>query len=158
MSEKHLVCQGAVCQCIFGTAPDTLKVKTQKKHFINDLEGEEKLIATDQDLGKTLENNTFGSCAKLDNNPCQVMITEWSGFYDKVTLEANGGHPLLEDSKATCPIGGKGCISITHHGQSCEVGSQSLNNARPEVLTELCPFFDFTDTEESEQNENEVKL
>lgn len=158
MSEKHLVCQGAVCQCIFGTTPDTLKVKTQKKHFINDLEGEEKLIATDQDLGKTLENNTFGSCAKLNNNPCQAMITEWSGFYDKVTLEANGGHPLLEDSKATCPIGGKDCISITHHGQNCEVGSQSLNNARPEVLTELCPFFDFTDTEESEQNENEAKL
>ena len=95
MSEKHLVCQGAVCQCIFGTALDTLKVKTQKKHFINDLEGEEKLIATDQDLGKTLENNTFGSCAKLNNNPCQAMITEWSGFYDKVTLEANGGHPIM---------------------------------------------------------------
>lgn len=31
MSEVHLVCQGAICKCQFGTVPDTLKVKTQKK-------------------------------------------------------------------------------------------------------------------------------
>ena len=77
MSEKHLVCQGAICQCIFGTAPDTLKVKTQKKHFINDLEGEEKLIATDQDLGKTLENNTFGSCVRLQNGAGFMTRSHW---------------------------------------------------------------------------------
>lgn len=29
MSEKHLVCQGAVCRCDFGTTTDKLMVKTQ---------------------------------------------------------------------------------------------------------------------------------
>jgi hypothetical protein len=30
--------------------------------------------------------------------PCQAVITEWKGFYDKVTL-SNQGKILLEDSK-----------------------------------------------------------
>jgi len=65
MSQKHLVCQGALCKCNFGTAPDTLKVKTQSKRYINDAKGSTKLMATDKDIGKTFEKNTFGSCAKL---------------------------------------------------------------------------------------------
>ena len=55
MSKKHLVCQGAICQCQFGTTPDTLKVLTQSKQFINDKEGKEKLMATHSDIGMTFE-------------------------------------------------------------------------------------------------------
>ncbi|WP_297975736.1 PAAR-like protein, partial [uncultured Capnocytophaga sp.] len=72
--------------------------------------------------------------------PCQAMVTQWSGAYENVTYEENNGHPLLEDSKATCPIGGKDCISITNHGQVCEVTEQNIRNARQEVLNILFPL------------------
>lgn len=150
MSEKHLVCQGATCKCNFGTTPDMLKVKTQSKRYINDKDGKKKLTATHKDIGKTFEKNTFGNCAKMNNNPCQVVVTEWSGYYEKITIEDNKGHVLLEDSKATCPVGAKDCIEIIDHGQVCEVTAQNLINADPNVLAELCPFFDFL----AEEDEN----
>ncbi|MCL1669785.1 DUF4280 domain-containing protein [Elizabethkingia ursingii] len=140
MSEKHLVCQGALCRCNFGTAPDKLKVKTQSKRYINDKDGADKLMATHMDIGKTFEKNMFGSCSKLNNNPCQVSVTEWSGFYDKITLEDNKGKALLEDSKATCPIGSKDCITIINHGQTAEVSAQNVENADKEVVMSLVPF------------------
>ncbi|MCL1664469.1 DUF4280 domain-containing protein [Elizabethkingia ursingii] len=140
MSEKHLVCQGALCRCNFGTAPDKLKVKTQSKRYINDKDGADKLMATHMDIGKTFEKNMFGSCSKLNNNPCQVTVTEWSGFYDKITLEDNKGKALLEDSKATCPIGSKDCITIINHGQTAEVSAQNVENADKEVVMSLVPF------------------
>ncbi len=158
MSSKHLVCQGAICICNFGTLPDKLLVKTQNRHFINDKEGKEKLTATDKDIGKTFEKNTFGNCAKLNNNPCQVTVTAWSGFYEKITLEDNKGKVLLEDSKATCPIGSKDCITIINHGQIAEVSNQNVKNARPEVINELCPFIDLNEEEEVLENEFIVKL
>lgn len=148
MSEKHLVCQGAICRCSFGTTPDTLKVLTQSKRYINDKDASKKLVATHKDIGKTFEKNTFGSCAKMNNNPCQAVVTEWSGYYEKITLEDNKGKALLEDSKATCPIGGKDCITIIDHGQTSEVSSQNMKNADPEVMVELCPFFDLLSEDE----------
>lgn len=142
MSEKHLVCQGALCRCNFGTTPDKLKVLTQSKRFINDKEGGQKLMATNKDIGKTFEKNMFGNCAKLNNNPCQVSVTQWSGFYKKITLEENSGNALLEDSKATCPIGAPDCITIINHGQTAEVSQQNVKNADKEVLAEVFPFMD----------------
>lgn len=140
MSEKHLVCQGALCRCNFGTTPDKLKVKTQSRHYINDKDGATKLMATHMDLGKTFEKNTFGSCAKLNNNPCQVVVTQWSGYYEKITLGDNNGKALLEDSKATCPIGSTNCITIINHGQTAEATSQNVQNADKAVLAEFFPF------------------
>ena len=142
MSQKHLVCQGALCKCNFGTTPDKLKVLTQSKRYINDKDGSEKLMATHKDIGKTFEKNTFGSCAKMNNNPCQVVVTEWSGYYEKITLEDNKGKALLEDSKATCPVGSKDCIIILKHGQIAEVSSQNLKNANKDAVVELCPMMD----------------
>lgn len=140
MSEKHLVCQGALCRCNFGTTPDKLKVLTQNKRYINDKEGSQKLMATHMDIGKTFEKNTFGSCAKLNNNPCQVVVTQWSGFYEKIILQDNNGKALLEDSKATCPIGNPDCITILNHGQTAEASQKNVDNADEEVLAELVPF------------------
>lgn len=154
MSEKHLVCQGATCKCNFGTTPDKLKVLTQSKRYINDKDGKEKLMATHKDIGKTFEKNTFGSCAKQNNNPCQAVVTEWSGYYEKITLEDNKGKALLEDSKATCPIGGKDCITIIDHGQTSEVSFQNIKNADPEVMVELCPFFDLLEEEDENVNDD----
>ena len=145
MAEKHIVVHGATCKCKFSVAPQTdkLKVKTQNKHFANDGDGTEKLIATHKDIGKTLEKNTFGNCKMQPNgssyNPCQAVITQWSGMHDKVTL-SNKGNPLLEDSKATCPIGGPDCITITDHGQKAEASKQNEKNANDKVMEQLYPF------------------
>lgn len=155
MSEKHLVCQGATCQCKFGTTPDKLKVKTQNKRYINDKDGKEKLTATHKDIGKTFEKNNFGSCAKMNNNPCQVVVTEWSGYYEKIVIEDNKGKVLLEDSKATCPIGGKDCIDIVNHGQKREVTSRNFKNADNDVLVEICPFIDFMEISDNLEMEEE---
>jgi hypothetical protein len=147
MAEKHVVVQGATCVCKHSETPktDVLKVKTQTKHYANDKDGAEKLIATTKEIGQTLEANTFGKC-KLQPmgssyKPCQAVITEWKGFYDKVTL-SNGGKILLEDSKATCPIGGPDCISIKHHGQKAEVSKQNVAKANPILHSQLNPLVD----------------
>jgi len=140
MSEKHLVCQGATCKCQFGTTPDKLKVKTQSKRYINEMDGSKKLVATHKDTGQTFEQNNFGSCKKLNNNPCKVNVTEWQGFYQKVTLEDNNGHPLLEDSKAICAIGGNTCIEITNHGQTSEISVKNADNTSPGAQVALNPL------------------
>ena len=148
MSQKHLVCQGATCQCQFGNAPDKLKVLTQTKAFINEEEPQEKLVATTADVGATFEKNTFGLCQMQPlpgggYKPCQAMVTQWSGAYENVTYEENNGHPLLEDSKATCPIGGKDCISIINHGQVAEITNRNLDSADPIKMDMINPFMDF---------------
>ena len=148
MSQKHLVCQGATCQCQFGNAPDKLKILTQTKAFINEEEPQEKLVATTADVGATFEKNTFGLCQMQPlpgggYKPCQAMVTQWSGAYENVTYEENNGHPLLEDSKATCPIGGKDCISIINHGQVAEITNRNLHSADPIKMDMINPFMDF---------------
>lgn len=149
MEAKHLVCHGALCMCNFGTAPDKLSVKTHEKEFVNDADGSEKMIASTKDINKTFEKNTFGSCSKQNNNPCQATVTEWKGFYEKVTLE-NEGQILLEDSKATCPVGGPDCIKITFHGQTAQVSKKNAENIEPEVHSLLNPLVDVTEITEEE--------
>ena len=145
MSEKHIVVQGAECQCKFSVEPkkDILKVLSQTKDYANDKEASKKLIATDKEIGQTLEKNTFGKCklqpTSSDFLPCMVVITKWSGFYKEVTM-SNKGKILLEDSKATCPIGGPDCISITKHGQKTEGSSQNAQNANEDVQSQLNPM------------------
>jgi len=139
MSEKHLVCHGAMCQCNFGTAPDKLVVKSHTKEYINDSDGSEKLIATDKDIAQTFEKNTFGSCSKQNNNPCKAQVAEWKNFYEKTTLE-HGGKILLEDSKATCPVGGPDCIKIIFHGQVAEISNANMENTKDETMEALNPL------------------
>jgi Domain of unknown function (DUF4280) len=153
MAEKHLVCHGAVCECNFGAAPDKLVVKSHKKEFINDKGGSKKMIATTKDIGATFKKNTFGPCKKQPipggHKPCQAVVTEWSGFYEKVTLE-NKGKILLEDSKATCPIGGKDCIKITFHGQVAAPEPSNAKNENKEVMEALNPAVDMEEFEEED--------
>lgn len=139
MAEKRLIVNGAICMCNFAPKPDKLKVLTNTKEFANDSDGSRKAIATTLDIAATFESGTFGPCSKrLFSPPCVAMITEWSGFYDQVQL-SNGGYPLLEDSKATCPIGGKDCIIIVFHGQTDEITPQNVANADPAVTQILNP-------------------
>lgn len=164
MSEKHLVCQEAICKCKFGDTPDKLKVKTQKKTFINDPDASKKLMATNKDIGQTFEKNTFGQCKQQPlpsggYKPCQAQVTQWSGFYDKITLEENGGKALLESSKATCPIGGPDCIEITDHGQKPKPSKQQVRKADEIAANQLNPAVDTaeykTDQEQEETNHAE---
>ncbi|KIA94810.1 hypothetical protein OA93_19055 [Flavobacterium sp. KMS] len=154
MAEKHFVVQGATCQCKFSVAPETdiLQVKTQTKHYANDSEGKEKLIATSKDIGQTMKKNTFGKCKKQpsgsDYLPCQTQITKWSGFYEKVTY-SNKGNPLLEDSKATCPMGAPDCITIKDHGQTADLSKKNTESCPPEILYEILPGVNFSDLEDN---------
>ncbi|MBF4505749.1 DUF4280 domain-containing protein [Flavobacterium sp. JLP] len=162
MSGKHVVVQGATLKCKFSVEPktDILKVKTQKKHYANDKDAEKKLIATDKEIGQTLEKNTFGKCKMQPNGhgdylPCQAVITKWSGFYEKVTL-SNQGKILLEDSKATCPIGGSDCITVDKHGQKAEVSKQNVKNANPAVQKQINPLVDITELLEIEHTDEGI--
>ncbi|MBB5636269.1 hypothetical protein HDF26_003275 [Pedobacter cryoconitis] len=152
MAEKHLVVQGATCLCNFGTAPDKLKVLTHKREFANDKDSGKKLIASNKDIGSTLEKNTFGNCAKQLMKPCTAIITEWTGFYEKTTL-TNGGKILLEDSKATCPVGGKDCILIIDHGQTAELSKQTMQRAKPAVSKALNPAVDLEELTQPQFND-----
>ncbi|TDW50121.1 uncharacterized protein DUF4280 [Flavobacterium sp. 270] len=150
MSEKHYVVQGAVCQCSLSVAPETDKivVKTQGKHFGNEKETSKKLLATTKEIGQTLEKNTFGKCKKQptgnDFKPCQAVITKWTGFYEKVTL-SNQGKILLEDSKATCPLGAPDCIKIIDHGQIAEPSEQNFKTINPMLHNMINPMVDVRD-------------
>ena len=154
MAEKHIVVQGAQCMCKFGSAPDKLKVLTHTKEYANDKDGSQKSIATTMDIGPTFEKNMFGSCSKIYNNPCNAVVTKWSGFYED-TILTNGGKILLEDSKATCPIGGTDCIEIVQHGQKAEASKQNFDNANKDVQSQLNPMSESLD--ESANNFNGVE-
>jgi hypothetical protein len=142
MNGKAVLVYGATVICKNSVAPQTdkLKVLSQKVHYANDKEGNEKLIATTMELGQTLEKNTFGQCKLQPSGssylPCKVVITKWDNFYDKVTL-SNSGSILLEDSKATCPIGGSKCISVINHGQKANLGKQHKNSNKANAVNPL---------------------
>ncbi|EKT3967274.1 DUF4280 domain-containing protein [Flavobacterium psychrophilum] len=148
MAKKHYVVQGATLKCNCSVAPQTdiLKVKSQSKHYANDHESSEKLIATDKDIGQTLEKNSFGNCKMQPNgtsyNPCQAVITKWSGAYQKLTL-SNKGKVLLEDSKATCPMGTPDCIEVVKHGQKQEMHKMHIMNA-PDTVSIINPLINMT--------------
>jgi hypothetical protein len=153
MAQKHIVCHGAICMCNFGSAPDKLMVKSHKKEFINDKDGSQKLVASDKEIGATFEKNTFGPCQKQPipggYKPCQAVVTKWSNFYKNVTLQ-NKGKILLENSKATCPIGGSDCIKITFHGQVNAPAANSVKNANQEVVAAINPVVDMEELENEE--------
>lgn len=106
--------------------------------------GVQKLIASTMDIGSPFEAGTFGACAKLNGNPCKSLVTEWQGFYEKTVL-SNGGKVLLEDSKATCPIGTSGCIKITFHGQQAEMNKRNFKKAKTEISKALNPAVEMDD-------------
>jgi hypothetical protein len=158
MGSKHMVCHGAICQCNFGATPDKLVVSSHQKEFINDQDGSKKFLASSKEIGAAVfEKNTFGPCQKQPtpggNKPCQAVVQEWSGVYEKITL-SNKGKILLEDSKATCPIGGPDCIKITFHGQVNAPAPSSVKKANKEVMQVLNPVVNRDDFEEEDNTVN----
>ena len=126
MADKHFVVQGAACKCNFGGSPDKLKISANDRDYINDGDGSAKPIASNKDIGQPLEAKTFGNCS-ITRSSCSPSITQWQGFYEKVTL-TNGGKILTEESKAICSVSGSPCISITFHGQTAAVTSTHFDN------------------------------
>ncbi|SEO64035.1 protein of unknown function [Flavobacterium sp. CF108] len=161
MSGKHVVVQGATLKCKFSEKPQTdiLKVKSQNKHFANDKDASKKLIATTKEIGQTLEKNTFGNCKLQPTGssykPCQAVINQWSAFYEKVTL-SNQSKILVEDSKATCPIGGPDCISVVKHGQKVEISKQNVKNARELLSNQTNPLVNMTEFKESLEDQDSI--
>lgn len=144
MSEKKLVCQGAICKCSFGDFPDKLVVSSQQKHYINDTRGSQKLMATDKELGAPFQAKTFGQCKMQPTGssfkPCMPAITTWNGFFEKTQIQSNQGFPLLENSKGICSFGGAPSVEITFHGQVAVPSAQNITNADPEVLSQIMPL------------------
>jgi hypothetical protein len=140
---KAIVCQEAECECQNGTVPDKIISVSTHQQYVNDPEGEQKMIVSTLDIGQPFQKKTFGNC-KLQPTPggykvCQAQITEWKDFYDKVTLD-NGGNPILENSKAVCPIAGAPCISITFHGQTATTTQQQEEEADNEIMDQINPL------------------
>lgn len=138
--EKIILVHGAICKCQFGTTPDILQVKTQKKHYANDNTASQQLIATDREIEQAFLAGTFGSCKMMNNNPCKSVISQWINFYDKVTL-SNGGKILTNESKAICPMGGGSpCIEVVHHGQQAVPSAENMVKAKEEIHSQINPF------------------
>lgn len=140
---KAIVCQEADCECQFGTMPDKLVSVSIHNQYVNDSEGAQKMIVSTLDLGQPFQKKTFGQC-KLQPTPsgykpCQPVVTQWQDFYDKITLD-NGGNPILENSKAMCPIAGSPCISITFHGQQGEMQKKHNDQADEQVTNQVNPL------------------
>jgi predicted chitinase len=163
MADKHIVVQGAKLQCQFSVEPktDVLKVNSHSKESANDKEGSEKYIATTMEIGaQTMEKNTFGKCKKQptgngDFLPCMTVITEWKEVYEKVTL-SNGGKILLEDSKATCPMGAPGCITVENHGQTGEGNQEQVKQGNNDAQNQANPLFkDFVESQTQAKAEPE---
>ncbi|WP_298538633.1 DUF4280 domain-containing protein [uncultured Aquimarina sp.] len=143
MSTGHVVVDGALCKCQFGTTPDTLVVQTQTKAYINDGQASKKLVANTRDIGIPLQAKTFGQCKLQPSSsgylPCVPAITQWQDFYDKVIL-SNQGQILTEKSKAMCAISGSPSVEFTWHGQTAAPGSSSVEEADEEVQSHLNPL------------------
>ena len=138
MKAKHLVVDGAICMCNFGVSPDILTVLSQQKEYANDADGQKKLIANSMDIGSPFKAGTFGACSKMKGKPCKSSVIQWQDYYEKVQL-SNGGFPLLEDSKATCPLGTPGCIRIVFHGQITVMNKPDFLKSKPMITKALNP-------------------
>ena len=88
--------------------------------------------------------------------PCMATITQWSGFYENATIEQNKGKLLLDDSKATCPIGGPDCISVDKHGQKAEASQQQSRKSDDATMEAVNPASDNKTFKEDDEQENQT--
>ncbi|CAL1516480.1 peptidoglycan DD-metalloendopeptidase family protein [Chitinophaga sp. MM2321] len=121
-----LVCQGALCRCDKAVLPAYLLVTAHRKYYINDTEGTEKLIATDQD--KDTRSLNFGSCMATGKpEPCMAQLLWQIDNKEQRLLLSNGAYPLPENAKAICTARG-GKISILQHGQLRQPGAAASDH------------------------------
>ncbi len=143
MSDVAIVCQGAMCKCKYGFTPDTFKIVSTHKEYVNESNGSSKMIATTLDIGQPFQAKTFGQCKLQPSSsgylPCVPAITQWQDFYKKVTI-SNNGKILTEDSKAICAIAGSPCVEFTWHGQIGAPSQSQAAEADNQVHSQINPL------------------
>jgi hypothetical protein len=119
------VCQGALCQCTFGTAPGSLKVTTQSAVLV-----EGQPASSILDCAPMTNIPTFGMCTSLANPavaaataaangvltpmPCVPNTpAPWTPGSTKVSIK---GAPALDDA-CQCLCVWAGVITIAYPGQ-----------------------------------------
>lgn len=119
----NLVCDGATCQCSFGTTPATFTASSQ------DVSGTQAAAGTVSDF-ETSNLPSFGMCTSLSNpqvaaatsaamgtltpQPCQPLLSDWTPGATEVMID---GQAALDDSStSTCSWGGT--ITIGSAGQT----------------------------------------
>jgi hypothetical protein len=100
------VCQGAMCQCVLGSAPAILSVTSQQIVKIGGM-----LVATIQDCKPGANLPPFGTCQTLTASamgvptPCALAPTgTW--LPGSIVQKINNQPVLTDASKLTCAIGG----------------------------------------------------
>ncbi|SEW21226.1 PAAR-like protein [Chitinophaga arvensicola] len=137
MADKHFVVQGALCKCNFGNTPSKLLVSGGDE-YINDFSGISKPVAGTKDTGNPFTPGTFGACS-ITRGVCAPAVIQWLEAYQDITL-SNGGHILMENSKATCATAGTPCIRIIHHGQVAALISSNTDENSTVTTTALNPL------------------
>ncbi len=122
-----LVCYGALCQCSNGTIPTQLLVTSNRKYYVNDSQGAQKLVATIKD--NQVMNLNFGICKNGSNPPppCAADLL-WTKEHTAVKLKIQGSEvaALSENSEATCKkFGGK--VNILQNGQIPQVSAPNID-------------------------------
>ena len=146
MSDVAIVCNGAMCKCKFGVTPDTFTVISKHKHYVNEENGSQKMAGSSMDIGQPFQVKTFGQCKLQPSSsgylPCVPAITQWQGFYEKVTL-SNQGKILTEDTKGICAIAGNPCVEFTFHGQVGVPSPSQATETQQEVHSQMNPLASF---------------
>lgn len=132
---KEYIVQTAMCMCKFGASPGILKVTDNKGVYMNG-----KLTATTMTLGNVFNPPGFGMCKKSwPPRPCTPMVTQWSGFYDGMTVNGNS-NPLTDSSKGTCAMGCPDCITFQMTGQIPIPGLAQMKQASAAHQNDINPM------------------
>lgn len=96
------ICEGTILECNCGTAPTSLKVKSQNIFTVK-----QKLIATEKDNIPNTNISPFGSCKNIKfYPPCPLAITgKWENTSEM--FKVNEGAVLLDNSSMKCSLGGE---------------------------------------------------
>ncbi|MEC5148206.1 PAAR-like protein [Chitinophaga sp. 212800010-3] len=138
MADKHIVVQGALCQCSFGSVSNKLVVSGASE-YINDHSGNLKPVASTNTTGNPFLPGAFGSCS-FSRSTCMPSIIKWSST-GNVILSDNG-KVLLENSTAVCAVSGAATISILFHGQTASLShNQPITQTSLADITTLNPLF-----------------
>lgn len=133
---KEYIVQTAMCMCKFGAAPGILKVTDNKGVYMNG-----KLTATTMTLGNVFNPPGFGVCKinPMFPKPCAPAITQWTGFYDGMTVNGNS-NPLTDSSQGTCASGCPNCITFQMTGQISVPGLAQMKQASAVHQNDINPM------------------
>ena len=149
----YLVCKGAFCKCNLGSSPFVrLQITTHGKYYLNDMQGNEKLVATVKD--NTFPAPLFGSCSSNNGKPCNYTPEKiWEINAGDEHPQAGGNKILTTNGKITCPAKpGGGTITIVMHGQSQNVSEDDVEDYSADMSDAINCFADSDEITEKKKN------